>query len=139
MRLCSACLLGIQCRYDGKLIRNEAVIDLSKHEVLIPVCPEELGGLPTPREQSERVEGRVIFRSGKDVTENFKKGAEKTLEIAKKLRIKEVILKQRSASCGSGQISDGTFKGKFIKGNGVTTDLLIKNGIKVISEEEIKS
>jgi len=122
MKLCSACLLGIKCRYDGKAKPDKGIAMLSKNERLIPVCPERLGGLPTPREISVRRGKKVISQSGEDVTANFEKGARKALEIAKKLGIKEAILKERSASCGS---------------DGVTTELLRKNGIKVISEEEI--
>lgn len=137
MKLCSACLLGVKCRYDGKSRSYEKVIALSKKEKLLPVCPEELGGLIVPREPSERRGERVISKSGKDVTQNFEKGSKAILNIAKRLGIKEAILKQRSAACGSGQIYDGTFSRKVIKGNGITTELLRKNGISVISEEEI--
>jgi len=137
MKLCSACLLGIKCRYDGKSKINEKVLGLAKKEVLIPVCPEQLGGLPTPRESSERKGGKVFFKSGKDATDNLKKGAEEVLKLAKLFDAKEAIFKQRSPSCGCGQIYDGTFSGKIIKGDGVTTELLKKNGIKVISEEDL--
>ena len=137
MKLCSACLLGVKCRYDGKGKPHERVIELSKKEKLIPVCPEKLGGLSIPRDPSERRGDRVFSKSGKDVTESFKKGSEEVLKIAKKFEVEEAILKQRSASCGSGQIYNGTFSGKIIKGDGVTTELLRENNIKVISEEEI--
>jgi uncharacterized protein YbbK (DUF523 family) len=137
MKLCSACLLGIKCRYDGKSARNRKVIMLLKSETLIPICPEQLGGLPTPREPAEIRGERVVTRSGKDVTENFKRGAKEVLKIAKLYGIKEAIMKQRSPSCGCGEIYDGTFSGKTIKGDGVTTTLLKKNGIKVISEKEL--
>jgi uncharacterized protein YbbK (DUF523 family) len=137
MKLCSACLLGITCRYDGKSARNRKVIMLLKAETLIPVCPEQLGGLPTPREPAEIRGERVITRSGKDVTENFKRGAKEVLKIAQLYGIKEAIMKQGSPSCGCGEIYDGTFSGKTIKGDGVTTALLKKNGIKVISEKEL--
>ena len=137
MRIVSACLLGIKCRYDGKSKSDEKVIRLSKKEILIPVCPEQLGGLSTPREPSEKRGNKVITKSGKDVTENFVKGAEEVLKLAKLLNTKEAILKQRSPSCGCGQIYDGTFSHKFIKGDGVTTALLKRNGIKVISEEDL--
>lgn len=137
MKLCSACLLGIRCRYDGKSKPDKKIIGLSEKEILIPVCPEQLGGLPTPRENSEIKRKRVITVSGKDKTENMKKGAEETLKIAKLFNIKQAILKQKSPSCGCGKIYDGTFSGKIIKGDGVTTALLKKNKIKVISEEDI--
>ena len=137
MKLCSACLLGIKCRYDGKSSLNKKVIELAKKEMLIPVCPEQLAGLPTPREQAEIKENRVVTRSGRDVTARFKIGAKKVLKIAKFLGIKEAILKQRSPSCGSGKIYDGTFSGKVITGDGITARLLKKKGIKVISEEEL--
>ncbi len=135
MKLCSACLLGIKCRYDGKDARNKKAIMLLKKEILIPVCPEQLGGLPTPREPAEIMKRGVITRSGRDVTENFKHGAEEVLKIAKMFGIKEAILKQGSPSCGCGRIYDGTFSGKTIRGDGITTALLKKHGIKVITEE----
>lgn len=137
MKLCSACLLGKNCRYDGKSKPNKKVLELSKKEKLFPVCPEELGGLPTPRIPSEIRDGRVVTKDGEDVTEKFKKGAEETLKIAKENNITEAILKQESPSCGCGKIHDGTFSGKVIDGWGITADLLRKNGIKVISEEEL--
>lgn len=137
MKLCSACLLGINCRYDGKRKPNKKVLALLKKEVLIPVCPEQLGGLPTPREPCERQGRKVVTRSGKDVTKNFLNGAKEVLKIAKLYKIKEAILKQRSPSCGCGQIYDGTFSGRIVKGNGITTSLLKKNKIKVISEEDL--
>jgi len=138
MKICSACLLGIECRYDGKSKPNQKVIELTKTEKLIPVCPEQLGDLPTPREQTE-LDGnrRAITKSGKDVTENFVRGAKKVLEIAKLHNVKEAILKQRSPSCGRGQVYDGTFSGKIIAGDGITTALLKNNGINVISEEDL--
>lgn len=137
MKLCSACLLGVKCRYDGKDSLNKRVIELLKTEFLIPVCPEQLGGLPTPREPAEIVGNRVITKSGIDVTEKFVRGAKETLRIAKLFGVKEAILKQGSPSCGCGRIYDGTFSGKTIKGDGVTTALLKKHGIKVITEEDL--
>ena len=135
--LCSACLLGIKCRYDGKDKLNKKVIELSKKKILIPVCPEQLGGLSTPREPAEQKGKRVITKSGKDVTQNFKKGAKEVLKLAKLFGIKEAILKQKSPSCGFGKIYDGSFSGKLIKGNGVTAALLKRNKIKIITEEDL--
>jgi len=135
--LCSACLLGINCRYDGKLKPNKKVIELAKREILIPVCPEQLGGLPTSREPAEQRGRKVVTKSGRDVTENFKKGAKEALKLAKLFGIKEAILKQESPSCGCGEIYDGTFSGNIIKGDGITTLLLKKNKIKVISEGDL--
>ena len=93
--------------------------------------------MPTPRENSEIREKRVITKSGKDETENLERGAKEVLELAKLFGIKKAIFKQRSPSCGCGQIYDGTFSGKIIKGDGIATALLKKKGIKVISEEEL--
>lgn len=137
MKLCSACLLGIRCRYNGRSALSQKVIALSKAEMLIPVCPEQLGGLPTPREPAELRGNRVITRSGKDVTENFVRGAKQVLKLAKLFSVKEAILKQESPSCGCGRIYNGTFSGKAIKGDGITAALLKKNGIKVVSEEDL--
>ncbi len=135
--LCSACLLGINCRYNGESKSNDKVIELAKKEILIPVCPEQLGGLSTPREPAEQQGERVITKSGREVTENFLRGAEQVLKLAKLLNIKEAVLKQKSPSCGCGKIYDGTFSDRIIKGDGVTTDLLKKNGIKVVTEEDL--
>lgn len=137
MKLCSACLLGVKCRYDGGHSLNDKVVNLLKEEVLIPICPEQLGGLPTPREPAEIRNGRVLTKSGKDVTENFQRGAEQVLMLAKLMGIKEAILKQGSPSCGCGRIFDGTFTGRLIMGDGVTAALLKKNGIKVIPDDEL--
>lgn len=135
MKLCSACLLGINCAYHGKSKTNVKVLELTKKEILIPVCPEQLGGLPTPRPAAEIKNGRVITKDGQDDTQSYQKGAEEVLKIAKLLNIKEAILKQRSPSCGSGQIRN--LSGEIIKGDGITTALLKRNGIKVISEEDL--
>ena len=137
MKLCSACLLGIRSKYDGKSNFNKTLVKMAKREILIPVCPEQLGGLSTPREAAERKGKKVMTKSGKDVTQNFERGAKETLRIAKLLGIKEAILKQRSPSCGCGQVYDGTFSRKIIKGDGITAALLKKNGIKIISEEDL--
>jgi uncharacterized protein YbbK (DUF523 family) len=137
MKLCSACLLGVKCRYNGKSALNKKVVLLLRSEVLIPVCPEQLGGLPTPREPAEMVGNRVFTISGRDVTENFIRGAKETLRIAKLFNISEAIMKQGSPSCGFGRIYDGTFSGKTRKGEGVTATLLKKHGIKIVTEEDL--
>jgi uncharacterized protein YbbK (DUF523 family) len=137
MKLCSACLLGIKCRHDGKSAFNRKVVAILRKEVLIPVCPEQLGGLPTPREPAERSGEKVFTQSGKDVTREFEKGAEQVLRIARLFGIREAIMKQGSPSCGCGKIYDGSFSKKIIVGDGVTVALLKKNGIKVITEEEL--
>lgn len=135
--LCSACLLGVKSRYDGKSKLNKKLVKLAKQELLIPICPEQLGGLPTPRKQAEKRKGKVVTKSGKDVTFNFKKGAREALQLAKLFEVKKAILKQGSSSCGCGQIYDGTFSGKLIKGDGLTTALLKRHNIKVITEEDL--
>ncbi len=137
MKLCSACLLGINCRYDGENKINQKILGLAKKEILIPVCPEQLGGLSTPREPAERRRNKVLTKSGKEVTSNFREGAKEVLKTAKIFDVKEAILKQRSPSCGCGMIYDGTFSNKLTSGDGITTILLKKNGIKVISEENL--
>ena len=137
MKVCSACLIGVKCRYNGKSKPNKNVIELAKKEFLIPVCPEQLGGLPTPREPSEQRGKRVLTITGKDVTENFDRGAKQVLSLAKFFGIREALLKQRSPSCGCGHIYDGTFSGKIIIGDGITAALLKRNKIKISSEEDL--
>lgn len=148
MRIVSACLLGIKCRYDGESKPDDKVTELAKNETLIPVCPEQLGGLPTPRIPQEIQHGsgeevlngkiKVKNKEGEDVTGQFILGAEETLKIVKLLNIKEAILKARSPSCGYGQTYDGTFTDTLINENGVTAALLKREGIKVVTEEEFK-
>ncbi len=134
----SACLLGLNTKYDGGNNRNEKVISLSRSYILIPLCPEQLGGLSTPRSPSERMGDFVFNIDGVDVTKNFLKGAEEALKFAKLYNVKKAILKDGSPSCGSNYIYDGTFTGQKIKGNGVTAELFRRNNIKVYSENEIK-
>jgi len=135
--LVSACLLGNNCKYDGTNNKNEKVLEYIKDKEVIPICPEIYGGLETPRVPSERKGERVITKEGKDVTVNFKKGAEETLYIAKLFNAKKALLKAKSPSCGNGIIYDGTFTHTKVNGNGVTTELLKNNGIEIITEEDL--
>lgn len=138
--LVSACLLGVNCRYDGggKFIENLEPLIKSKAYQLIPVCPEQLGGLPTPRVPAERVEHQVITQLGEDVTVQFEKGSKEVLKLAQLYNCRLAFLKERSPSCGKGEIYDGTFSGILTVGDGVTAELLEASGIKVIGESQIK-
>jgi len=137
--LVSACLLGCECRYDGKSKPCEKVLALAKDNILIPICPEQNGGLTTPRIPSERIPGknRVLMKDGTDVTNEYNKGAEIALRIAKINNIDYAILKAESPSCGKGLIHDGSFTDKMIEANGVTTDALLNAGYTVITEKEL--
>lgn len=135
--LVSACLLGEPCRYDGKSKPNEAVISLKEKHTLIPVCPEVLGGLKTPRIPAEVQGDRVVRVDGCDVTKEYINGAKITLDIAKRECVEIAILKSKSPSCSNKQIYDGTFTRTLIDGKGITARLLEKNGIKVIDEQEL--
>lgn len=135
--LVSACLLGVCCRYDGESKPNAEVIKLRENYVLIPICPEVDGGLTTPRTPSERVGDKVLMRDGKDVTENYRLGAEAALERAKSFGCTMAILKARSPSCGKGKIYDGSFSGRLTDRDGVCAELLLSHGIEVYTEEEI--
>lgn len=135
--LVSACLLGVNCRYDGRSQFATPLLPLLKTHTLIPICPEQLGGLPTPRIPAERIDEQIFTKSGQNVTSQFIQGAEETLKLAQLYNCKLAILKERSPSCGAKQIYDGSFSGKLINGMGVTAALLIENGIKVIGESEI--
>ena len=138
MKIVSACLAGIYCRYDGTSKPNDYVINLVKTGQAIPVCPEQLGGLPTPRAPAEQQpDGRVITEDGKDVTKAFKKGAQEVLNLAQLVNCPEAILKAFSPSCGCGQVYDGSFSGKLVSGYGVLAELLLQNGIKVKTELEL--
>lgn len=148
--LVSTCLLGINTKYSGGNNTNKKIIELLKNKnyTLIPVCPEQLGGLTTPREPAEIRQGtaadvlerdaKVFNKHGADVTEQFVRGAQQTLEIAKLYACRGAILKSKSPSCGCGFIYDGSFSGKLKEGNGVTAQLLMENGIAVMNEEEFE-
>ena len=135
--LISACLLGVCCRYDGESKPIMQTVALMERYHLIPVCPEQLGGLPTPREPSERQDGAVRTESGADVTAQYRRGSEQALHLARLYGCRAAVLKERSPSCGSGEIYDGTFSGRLTPGDGVTAALLKENGIAVYGESEI--
>ena len=137
--LISACLLGTSCRYDGGSKPVLSVEALMGRYQLVPVCPEQLGGLPTPREPSERQGDTVVTRSGADVTAQYRRGAEQALHLARVFGCKKAVLKERSPSCGAGEIYDGTFSGTLTPGDGVTAALLQANGIEVFGESEIEA
>lgn len=135
--LVSACLLGVACRYDGKSKPHPAVLALQTQHQLIPVCGEIFGGLPTPRTPAERVGDRVLTRDGRDVTAEYIRGAEEVLALARRMGCKVALLKERSPSCGTGEIYDGSFSRTLISGDGVTAALLQKNGIAVFGESRM--
>ena len=135
--LVSACLLGEPCRYDGKSKPCVRVIALKGTYNLIPICPEVMGGLPTPRTPSEICGERVLMKDGHDVTENYNRGAETALAIARENACTVAILKEKSPSCGSGLIHNGLFDGGLVPGDGITAQLLKQNGIRVLGESEV--
>lgn len=141
MILVSACLAGINCKYNGKNNYNEKIFNMVKEGRAIPVCAEQMGGLTTPRLPSEikYINGKryVINSNNIDVTQEFEKGADEILKLAKSMNIKKAILKARSPSCGIGKIYSGNFDRTLVDGNGVLADLLLNNDIEVITEDEI--
>lgn len=146
MILVSSCLAGLEVRYNGTHSLDNRICKLIEENKAITVCPELLGGFSIPREPAEIIGGtgedvldgkaKVIEKSGTDVTELYIKGAYETLKTAKEVKARIVVLKEYSPSCGSSMIYNGEFKGKKIIGNGVTTALLKRNGLQVISEEQ---
>lgn len=132
----SACLCGVCCRYDGKTKCIPELKKLYDEKRAILVCPEVMGGMPTPRKPSEIAGDRVINSSGEDVTEYFQKGAKAALDLCKRYSVKKAILKQNSPSCGSKHVYDGTFSGVLIDGMGITSRLFAENGIEVIAEKD---
>lgn len=137
--LISACLLGVCCRYDGASKAYPQIEELAKQHQLVPVCPEQLGGLSTPRPPAERLGDRVVTGSGADVTEAYRRGAEETLKLCKLLGCEAAVLKERSPSCGRGRIYDGTHSHTLSDGDGMTAELLMANGIPVYGESQIKA
>lgn len=133
--LVSACLLGCPCRYDGAAKPCLAVAALAERHELVPVCPEQLGGLPTPRPPAERRGDRVMTQSG-DVTEQYRRGAAEAVRLARLLRCDGAVLKEKSPSCGRGAIYDGTFTRTLTAGDGVTAEALLAEGIPVYGESE---
>jgi len=134
--LVSACLLGVCCRYDGKSKPSESIIALAEEHQLIPVCPEQLGGLATPRPPAERQGDEIRRQDGGDVTKEYRKGAQEAARLYELLQCDCAILKSRSPSCGSGVIYDGSFTGSLREGDGVTAQLLKEKGIPVFSDEQ---
>ncbi|MCK5046392.1 MAG: DUF523 domain-containing protein [Candidatus Heimdallarchaeota archaeon] len=145
----SACLLGINCVFDGSSNKNIRILELMEKHLLIPVCPEQLGGLSTPRDPQDIIRGSgedvllgnaiVVTINGNEVTENFRKGALEVLEVAKLNKVKIAIFKENSPSCGVHFIYNVKQNLKFkTSGKGVTTALLLENGLKIISEKEIE-
>jgi len=133
--IASACLCGIACRYNAVSVPFPELEALHAEGLVIPVCPEVLGGLSVPRSPCERRGELVLSREGEDVTEAFFLGAERTLALAREKGITMAVLKDQSPSCGSRFIYDGSFSGKILPGRGVTAALLLANGFTVYTEE----
>lgn len=137
--LVSACLLGENCKYSGGNNLDPRVAEWLKREGLesVPVCPEQLGGLPTPRTPAEIVDGVVTTRDGEDVDQAFRRGAETALEIARREGAELAVLQPRSPSCGVKQIYDGTFSGRRISGQGVFAKLLAESGFPLLEPGDL--
>ncbi|MDU7140008.1 MAG: DUF523 domain-containing protein [Finegoldia magna] len=138
--LISACLLGVDCKYNGSnnKLDDEIIHSLKEKYNLIPVCPEIMGGMPTPRNPIEIKDGKVFDYDGEEFTKEFEKGSEEVLKLAKLYNSSIAILKENSPSCGSNYIYDGTFNHQKIKGMGISAQKLSKENIKLFSEENIK-
>ena len=139
MIVVSKCLAGEPCRYDGGDNLVPEIRALVERGEAIAVCPEVLGGLPTPRTPSEiQTDGRVRSKQGEDVTEAFLRGAERAMEICRENGCTAAILKARSPSCGKGVIYDGSFTGARVAGNGVFAQMLLDAGVPVVTEEDYR-
>ena len=138
--LISACFLGKNCKYSGgnNALPPEILARLGEKYALVPVCPETAGGLPIPREPSERLGAVIIGRSGRDVTAEFEKGAETALRLAQRFGCKKALLKERSPSCGSGTIYDGSFTGTVVPGDGDAAEKLRAAGVALFGESEVE-
>lgn len=136
--LVSACLAGVNCRYNGEGAKAPGLKELMELCHLVPVCPEILGGLATPRVPAERSGSRVITRTGQDVTAAYERGAGETARLGELFGCQYALLKERSPSCGRGQIYDGTFSGRLTAGDGVTAGLLAGRGIRVFGESQVE-
>lgn len=137
MWIVSACLLGIACRYDGGSARFEAVVQWSKNKKIIPVCPEQLGGLPTPRFPAERVGNLVMTGDGRDVTEAYIHGARQLLHLADLYGCRGAVLKRWSPACSPDGIYNGAFTSTKIPGMGIAAEMLLSRGIAMYSEENL--
>ena len=135
--LVSACLLGVQCNHEGGHSKRAAVESLGAAHMLVPICPEACGGLPTPRPAAECRAGRVVTEAGEDVTAQYERGASAAVELARAVGARRAVLKARSPSCGSRQVYDGTFTRTLHDGEGVTAAALRAAGIEVVSEEDL--
>lgn len=138
MILISACLAGMNCKYNGANNTVAEIKQMYEEGRCTAVCPEQLGGLSTPRPSAEIQGTRVINTEGADVTKAYETGARKALEQALRAGCQEAVLKAYSPSCGCGEIYDGTFTHSKVKGNGIFADLCIKNGIHCITDVEYK-
>ncbi len=136
--LVSACLLGTCCRYDGASKPHPLARRLLQAHTCVPVCPEQLGGLPTPRPPAERRGGRVVTKSGADVTEAYRRGAEEALRLCRLFGCEAAVLKERSPSCGFGTVYDGTFTETAAAGDGMAAELLASHGVRVYGESRIE-
>jgi uncharacterized protein YbbK (DUF523 family) len=134
----SACLLGLPTRYDGKSKPFDHVIRLAEKYTLVPFCPEQLGGLPTPRPRSEINGNRVINEMGEDVTKNFLRGAKISVKIAEIVKPLVIILKSKSPSCGLRKVHDGSFTGRLVEGIGIAAEALKDAGYRLLTEEDLK-
>ena len=132
--LISACLLGCRCRYDGASKPQPWLAALAERHELVPVCPEQMGGLATPRLPAERQGDRVVTKEGADVTAQYRRGAEEALRLCRLFDCQAALLKERSPSCGCGSVYDGTFTGALTAGDGVTAELLRAEGVPVYGE-----
>lgn len=135
--LVSACLLGKNCKYNGGNNLNQGVLEFIEGHEVIGVCPEQLGGLSTPRLPAEIVAGLVTNKEGVSVDNEFRKGAQEALAVALENKVDLAILQPRSPSCGVKEIYDGSFSGKKIKGQGVFAKLFSARGIKVLDAEDV--
>ena len=132
--LVSACLLGLRCRYDGRSKPSAAVLALGEKHTLLPLCPEQLGGLPTPRPPAEWQGERIVNRAGQDVTEAYRRGGEEAVRLAKLTGCRWAILKERSPACSCDRIYDGSFSGILREGRGSAAEALEQAGITVLGE-----
>lgn len=137
--LISACLIGADCKYSGgnNALDGGTLRALRERYELVPVCPEFAGGLPTPRDPSERLNGRVVSCNGRDVTREYERGADVALELSRRFDCHKALMKERSPSCGSGEIYDGSFSGTVISGYGTAAEKLRAAGVEVIGESRV--